>query len=75
MCLAIPAKVIEINGYNAVVDIMGNQTNANIAVLENVNIGDYILVHAGFGIQKYDNITAEENIELIKELIEKENTK
>jgi hydrogenase expression/formation protein HypC len=48
---------------------MGNRTKANISVLENVMIGDYILVHAGFGIQKYDKQTAEENLGLINNLI------
>ncbi len=70
MCLAIPAKVTKINGNEATVDIMGNQTKANISVLENIKIGDYILVHAGFGIQKYDEKTAEENLVLIRELID-----
>ena len=69
MCLAIPGKVISINNNEAVVDIMGNRTTANISVLEDVVIGDYILVHAGFAIQKYDEKTAEENLMLIKELI------
>ena len=69
MCLAIPAKVININGDEAVVDIMGNQTKANISVLDNVQIGNYILVHAGFGIEKYDDKTAEENLALITELL------
>ncbi len=70
MCLAIPAKVTKINGNEATVDIMCNQTKANISVLENIKIGDYILVHAGFGIQKYDEKTAEENLVLIRELID-----
>jgi hydrogenase expression/formation protein HypC len=69
MCLAIPGKVIEIEGTEALVDIMGNRTKANISVLDNVKQGDYILVHAGFGIQKYDDKTAEENLGLIKDLI------
>jgi hydrogenase expression/formation protein HypC len=70
MCLAIPAKVTKINGNEATVDVMGNQIKANISVLENIKIGDYILVHAGFGIQKYDEKTAEENLVLIRELID-----
>lgn len=69
MCLAIPGKVIKIDNNEAVVDIMGNRTKANISVLDNIQIGDYILVHAGFGIQKYDEKTAEENLELIKGLL------
>ncbi len=73
MCLAIPAKVIKITDPMATVEVMGNQIEANISVLDNVKIGDYILVHAGFGIQKYDNKTAEENLELIQELITKTN--
>lgn len=54
MCLAIPAKIININGYYASVDIMGIESRVNIQLIEKINIGDYILVHAGCGIQKID---------------------
>ncbi len=71
MCLAIPAKVLEIQGETATVDILGNQTIANISVLENVQIGNYVLVHAGFAIHKYQHQEAVENLKLIEEVLQK----
>ena len=71
MCLAIPAKVISIDGAIAQADMMGNMTSADISLLENVNIGDYIMVHAGFAIQKYDEDEASATLELLSELFKK----
>lgn len=52
MCLAIPMKVIKINGENCVVESGGLRRSANISFLKNVRKGDYILIHAGFAIEK-----------------------
>ncbi|NUM36799.1 MAG: HypC/HybG/HupF family hydrogenase formation chaperone [Candidatus Brocadiae bacterium] len=71
MCLAIPAKVVEIQGEIAKVDILGNQTVADISVLEDVEVGSYVLVHAGFAIHKYSHEEGEENLKLIHEVLEK----
>ena len=73
MWLAVPAKITKIEGTTAFVDMTGNKPNADIALLENINIGDYVLIHAGFAIQKYDATEAVENIELIKEVLKKSN--
>lgn len=71
MCLAVPAKVTSINGPTATVDVMGNATTADISLLEDVKIGDYVLVHVGFAIQKYDEEEARITLDLLKELAEK----
>lgn len=68
MCLAVPARVTEIEGNTATIDIMGNVRSADITLLEDVTIGDYVLVHAGFGIQKLDPSDAEETLEIFKSL-------
>lgn len=68
MCLAVPAKVIEINGPTATVSVLGNTTLADISLLENIQTGDYVLVHAGFAIQKYDEEEAKITLDLLKEL-------
>jgi hydrogenase expression/formation protein HypC len=54
MCIAIPGQIIHIDNGCAVVDIMGIQTNVNIRLIEKVAIKDYVLIHAGFAIQKID---------------------
>lgn len=51
MCVALPGKVIEIKGRDAVVDFNGNQVAARAGLVD-VNVGDYVLVHAGCVIQK-----------------------
>jgi hydrogenase expression/formation protein HypC len=68
MCLAVPAKILSISGSTATVDMMGNTTSADLSLLENVNIGDYVLVHVGFAIQKYDEVEARITLDLLKEL-------
>lgn len=54
MCLAVPGKIIYIDGAYANVNIMGIQSSVNIQLIENPHKGDYILVHSGCGIQKID---------------------
>ncbi len=68
MCLAVPARVTEIEGNTATIDIMGNTRSADITLLDDVAIGDYVLVHAGFGIQKLDPSDAEETLQIFKSL-------
>jgi hydrogenase expression/formation protein HypC len=68
MCLAIPAKVVRINGGVADVEIEGIATTADLSVLPGVKIGDYVMVHAGLAIQKYDELEAMENLALIRTL-------
>ena len=58
MCLAIPAKVIEIDGTTARVDMAGNVTRADLTLLPDVRVGEYVLLHSGFAIGRYDEETA-----------------
>ncbi len=68
MCLAIPAKVIELEGMNAKVDILGNVRETKLSLVEDVSVGDYVLVHAGYAIQKLEAQDAEETLELFREM-------
>ena len=68
MCLAVPAKVIEIHGATARVEIGGNIREANLSLVENATVGDYIMLHAGFAIAKYEPEEALRTLELLKEL-------
>lgn len=54
MCLAISARIKFIDGSLADVDIMGIEKKVDIQLIENPKIDDYILIHAGFGIEKID---------------------
>ncbi len=70
MCLSIPAKVIAIEGEMATVSIGGTTCKASLQIIEDVGIGDYVLVHTGFAIQKLSAGEAEETMALLRELEE-----
>jgi hydrogenase expression/formation protein HypC len=70
MCLAIPARIVELQGHNAVVDAMGNRWKANTSLLPEVKLGDLVLVHAGFAISLVDEEDAKETWQLIKQINE-----
>lgn len=52
MCLAVPARIISMEDAFAKVDMMGFETSVFIQLIENANIGDYVLIHAGCAIEK-----------------------
>ncbi len=70
MCLAIPAKVVEINGQDAVVEFHNVRRDVRLDLIDDCQIGDYVLIHAGFVINKLDEQSAQESLELWDELIE-----
>lgn len=70
MCLAVPGKILEINGDKATVEYGEGVTNkANITLVE-VEIGSYVLVHAGFAIKVLDEKEALETIEVWKQVLD-----
>jgi len=71
MCLAVPAKVVEIvdvENQIAKVDIGGVRRNISVALLEDVKVGDWVLVHVGFAIQKVDEEEAMLTLTLLRQL-------
>ena len=68
MCLAVPYKVISKQGTKAIADVFGVQKEIDIRVLEDVKANDYVLVHAGFAIQKMNQEEAKETLNLLNEL-------
>lgn len=76
MCLAVPSKIISINDLVATVDVYGARRDISLMLLpEEVEIGDFVIVHAGFAIQKIDREAGNEALRLIKELVESEEFK
>jgi hydrogenase expression/formation protein HypC len=72
MCLGIPVQLIEVENTNVgKVEIGGIRRRINLALLDNVKTGDYVLLHAGFAITKVDKEEAEETINLLNELAKK----
>jgi hydrogenase expression/formation protein HypC len=74
MCLAIPARIVELEGDNAVVDAMGNRFSAKTTLLPEARLGDLVLVHAGFAISTVDEDEARETWQLIAEINDFQNT-
>lgn len=72
MCLAIPAKVIEIRGNTAKVDFGEGVLRAVNVTLVNPRLGEYVLVHAGYAIQVIDRKAAEETLRLWEEILKYE---
>ncbi|OPX46228.1 hydrogenase isoenzymes formation protein HypC [Ruminiclostridium hungatei] len=70
MCLGLPAKVVNIDGSNAEVEMMGVMNKISIELLENVKEGDYVLVHAGCAIQIVDQEEAAKTLEIFNEIRE-----
>jgi hydrogenase expression/formation protein HypC len=68
MCLAIPVKVVKVKGTLAEVDMSGVKRQADIRFLENIKPGDYILLHAGFAIEKINKKEAQETLKLLKDI-------
>ncbi len=58
MCLAVPSKIIDIQDSIARVDVDGVVREASLLILDDVKIGDYVIVHAGFAISKLDEQAA-----------------
>ncbi|MFX1257804.1 MAG: HypC/HybG/HupF family hydrogenase formation chaperone [Promethearchaeota archaeon] len=70
MCLAIPGKILKINGNQALVDFDGITQNVIIALIENPEIGKYVVVHAGYAIEQINEQEAMEAIEQWREIAE-----
>ncbi len=70
MCLGLPAKVVNIDGNTAEVEMMGVINKISIELLENVQVGDYVLVHAGCAIQIVDEEEAAKTIDIFNEIRE-----
>ena len=68
MCLAVPAKIIEIKDLLAKVELSGVTKDVSLMLLPEVQVGDYVLVHAGFAMQKVDEKDAEETYALLNEM-------
>jgi len=67
MCLAVPARIIEIESNEALVDVMGNARSANLTMVPDARVGDYVLVHAGFAITVMSPEEADETLQVWRE--------
>ncbi|WP_367926334.1 HypC/HybG/HupF family hydrogenase formation chaperone [uncultured Ruthenibacterium sp.] len=70
MCLAVPLKIVRIDGKTAVGEAAGLSQKLRVDFIPDVQPGDYVMVHAGFAIQKLTPEQAEENMSCIQEAID-----
>ncbi len=74
MCLAIPSKVVSIKDDMGTVKVGGIERKVSFMLLPEVKIGDYVIVHAGFALQRLDPEEAKISLDLMYEYIEKADT-
>jgi hydrogenase expression/formation protein HypC len=73
MCLGIPAKVIELDeSSQGKVDYLGTKVRTNFSLLEDIRVGDWVIVHAGFAISKLNEEDANETFSLLREMASKQ---
>ena len=70
MCLAVPAKIKSIEKKEATVDFGGVQKRISLGILDDVSVGDYVLIHAGFAIGKVEKEEAMDTLKALEELHE-----
>jgi hydrogenase expression/formation protein HypC len=68
MCLGVPARIVEIGDDDAVVELGGVVREASLMLLDDVEIGDWVILHAGFAIEKLDPEEARRTLALFKEI-------
>jgi len=70
MCLGIPAKVVEVDEVyeTGKVDYLGTKIQANFVLINNIRLGDWVIVHAGFAISRLDEKEAQETLDLLREI-------
>ncbi len=67
MCLAIPSKIVKIENNTAIIDVDGVRRETSLLLLEAPKVGDYVIVHAGFAINKINEEDAMESLKLLRE--------
>lgn len=68
MCLSIPAKIVSIEGDDGLVEMSDNRFRVGLHLLDDPKVGDYVLIHAGFAIQKISEEDAQSIHDLLREM-------
>ena len=74
MCVGVPAKILERDGYTAVVDVLGSRVTVGIILVPDVQVNDYVLVHAGQALAVVDEEFALVSIEEWRKLADARNS-
>jgi len=68
VCVALPCRLIEIEGNRGLAEIGGSRVKTRLDMLPDAQLGDYVLVHAGFAIEKVDEEEAHRTLEMLDEI-------
>lgn len=74
MCVGVPAKVVQKMEYSAVVDVMGSQTTVGTIFVTEIEIGDYVIVHAGQAMSIVDEEYAKQSVAEWRKLVDARNS-
>ena len=69
MCLAVPMRVVTIDGEMAICEIDGVRREASLLMVDGIAVDDYVLIHAGFAIERLDEAEAEETLRLMRAVL------
>jgi len=72
MCLGVPAKILETGDGAAVVELGGVRREISVMLVDDVSVGEWVIVHAGFAIEKLSEDAAEQTLALFREIAESE---
>lgn len=70
MCLAVPMRIAEIADGAAICEVDGVRREASLMMLEEAEVGDYVLIHAGFAIEKIDPLEAQKTLDIFREVLD-----
>lgn len=70
MCLAVPMKIAEIADGTAICEVDGVRREVSLMMLEDAMVGDYVLIHAGFAIEKIDAEEAQKTLDIFREILD-----
>lgn len=68
MCLGVPAKILETSDGAAVVELGGVRREISVILIDDVSVGEWVIVHAGFAIEKLSEEAAEQTLALFREI-------
>ena len=69
MCLAVPSRIVEIENSVGTIEFEGVKKRVSLLLLDDVKIGDWVIVHAGFAIQKIDEKEALETLRFLRQIV------
>ncbi len=72
MCLAVPAKIVELQDEMATIEVDGVRRSVSTLLVPDLQVGDYIITHAGFALHRVDEDQARESIRLLRQLAQAE---